>query len=206
MSSWQTFNNLKKAYFNKLHFIPLDTEKADFQKPFQLDYAHALDTPTCRVFAFLLICLPMPKLDRVGLNYFGNTWIFKAENSLSGMCAKLAYSFKLHLMDMSEKEESAEDTDQDGRSDAPGTRGEVTSDPHVASTLRAYQKAAKAAVTDRPPLALTGRPPGSALTLREHCAAFLKRSQKRGFSPKTTESSFGNESFQVCGLKKRSEL
>lgn len=137
MSSWQTFNNLKKAYFNKLHFIPLDTEKADFQKPFKLDYTHALDIPTCRVSAFLLLCLPMPKLDRGGLNYFGNTWIFKAENSPSGMCAKLAYSFKLHLVDMSKKEESAEGTDQDGRSDAPGPRGEVTNDPHAASMLRA---------------------------------------------------------------------
>ena len=51
----------------------------------------------------------MPKLDRGGLKYFGNIWIFKAENSPSGMCAKLAYSFKLHLMDMSREEESEED-------------------------------------------------------------------------------------------------
>ena len=37
------------------------------------------------------------------------------------MCAKLAYSFKLHLMDMSKKEESEEDRDRDGKPDAPGT-------------------------------------------------------------------------------------
>ena len=121
MSSWQTFNNLKRAYFNKLQFIPLDTEKVDFQKPFKLNDTHALAISTHRVFAFFVICLPKPKLDRVGLKYFGNTQIFKAENSPSGTCAKLAYSFKLHLMDMSKKEESEKDRDRDGKSDAPGT-------------------------------------------------------------------------------------
>lgn len=72
----------------------------------------------------------------------------------------------------------------------------------MASTLRAYQKAAGCS-DHRPPAAALGT--GAGLQdpppyQRALCRLSEEKSEK-GILTETTESSFGNESFQVCGLK-----
>lgn len=114
------------------------------------------------------------------------------------MCAKLAYSFKLHLMDMSKKEESEEDRDRDGKPDAPGTGVRwPTCGLHAESVTENCDDC-----SDRQPtLALKGRPPGSVLTLEITVPPFWREVRNVDFYWKLLSQILATKAFKCVGLK-----